>query len=122
MKVRALSIVALVLLAVSMILAGCVPTPDSCTLSANGPLAAYYLPDDTSDVFGELFPGDAFEALARTAEGWVGFDPGVAQAGNIGLARHRWVFLTASISPSCLTDVDLVTLDAVQADVDASGQ
>ena len=123
MKVRARSIVTLALLAVSMTLAGCGPTPNGpCTLSANGALTAYRLPDDTSDVFGELFSGETYEALARTAEGWIGFDPGVAQAGNVGLARHRWVFLNASISPSCLTDVDLVTLAEVQADLAASGQ
>ena len=66
--------------------------------------------------------GDSYEALAWTADGWVGFDPGVAQAGNIGLAHHRWVFLGVIISPSCLSSVDLVTLADVEADLAASGQ
>lgn len=122
MKVRAFSIVTLALLTVSMTLAGCTrPAPtDPCMFTANTPLTAYRLPDDTSDVFGVVSSGDTYKALARTAEGWVGFDPGVAQAGNIGLAHHRWVLLNAFISPSCLTSVDLVTLADVQADLAAS--
>ena len=66
--------------------------------------------------------GDTYDILARTAEGWVGFDPGVAQAGNIGLAHHRWVFINITISPSCLETVDIVTLTDVMADMEASGQ
>ena len=117
-------IVTLALLVIGVSIAGCTP-PDSsgpCMFTANDAITAYRLPDDTSDVFGVVPSGESFEALARTAEGWVGFDPGVAQAGNIGLAHHRWVFLNATISPSCLTDVDLVTLADVQADLAASGQ
>ena len=26
----------------------------------------------------------------RTADGWLGFDPGVAQAANVGIFRLRW--------------------------------
>jgi hypothetical protein len=89
---------------------------------ANRPLTARFLPDDTSNVFGTVNSSETHEILARTEDGWVGFDPGVAQAPNVGLARHRWVLLTADVSPSCLTSVDLVDLAAVQADVDASGQ
>jgi hypothetical protein len=123
MNVRVFPIVTLALLAVSITLAGCGSTPNEpCTFSANDPLTAYRLPDNTSDVFGELFSGDTYQVLARTAEGWVGFEPAVAQAGNVGLARYRWVFLNASISPSCLTDLDLVTLADVEADLAASGQ
>jgi hypothetical protein len=83
---------------------------------------AYRLPDFASDVFGVVSSGDSYEALAWTADGWVGFDPGVAQAGNIRLAHHRWVFLGVFISPSCLSSVDLVTLADVEADLAASGQ
>ncbi len=84
-----------------------------------------FLPDlpgsGTSGIFGTIGTGETFEALARTADGWIGFDPGIAQAGNIGLAHHRWVQLNASLSPACLDDVDLVTLADVQADLAASG-
>lgn len=122
MKIRGLLIVTLAFLTVSISLAGCIPPApaDDCTFTQNTLLTAYRLPDDTSDVFGYVPAGEAYEVLARTADGWLGFDPGVAQAGNIGLAHHRWVQLNAIVSPSCLTSVDLVTLADVQADVAAS--
>ena len=111
------------ILIAATILASCTPTAPAgpCEFTANVPLTAYRLPDGTSDVFGTISTGETFEALARTADGWLGFDPGVAQAGNVGLARNRWVQLNASLSPSCLTTVDLVTLADVEADLAASG-
>jgi hypothetical protein len=42
------------------------------------------------DIFGSTQEGDTMLALARTNDGWLGFDPGVAQAGNSGRARLRW--------------------------------
>lgn len=104
------------------VLAGCVPgTPEGpCSFTSNTPITAYRLPDSSSDVFGTMSSGETYEALAKTADGWVGFDPGIAQAGNIGLAHHRWIQLNASLSPACLSSVDLVTLADVQADIDAS--
>lgn len=121
MKIR-YSLVAFSIVFVSIVLAGCTPTPASgtCSFTANTPMTAFRLPDESSDVFGAISPGDSFQILARTADGFVGFDPGIAQAGNIGLAHHRWALLNATVSPSCLADVDLVTLADVQADVDAS--
>lgn len=119
MKVRTFTMVILALLTLSMALSSCVPT-GPCMFSANVPLTAYRLPDNTSDVFGVVSTGHTYEALARTAEGWVGFDPGVAQAGNIGLAHHRWVLINATLSSSCLASVDLVTLADVEADLAAS--
>jgi len=91
-----------------------------CTLKVEKPLTAYRLPDNASDEFGVIAAGEQLEALARTSDGWVGFDPGVAQAGNIGLARHRWVLLGADKAPGCLTAVELVTLADVNADLDAA--
>ena len=120
MKVRIFSMVILALLTLSMALSSCVPA-GPCMFTANTPVTAYRLPDDTSDVFGVVSTGHTYKALARTAEGWVGFDPGVAQAGNIGLAHHRWVLVNVTLSSSCLTSVDLVTLADVQADLAASG-
>jgi hypothetical protein len=121
MKIR-ISMVVLISVLVSILLAGCTPTPSPgpCTFTANTAVTAYRLPEVTSNVFGTVSTGDNFEILARTADGWVGFDPGIAQAGNIGLAHHRWVQLNATVAPSCLADVNLVTLADVQADVDAS--
>lgn len=117
-------ITGVLLLVVAMaVVSACVPSGPSgpCEFTANVPLTAYRLPDDTSALFGTIGSGETFEALARTADGWVGFDPGIAQAGNIGLAHHRWVQLNAIVSPSCFSDVDLVTLADVEADVAESG-
>lgn len=110
----------LALLLLGVLLAGCTPT-GPCEFTANTPLTAYRLPVSTSMVFGTVSSGDTYEVLARTADGWLGFDPGIAQAGNMGLARPRWVRLNASLSPSCLAGVDLVTLADVEADIAASG-
>jgi len=121
MKTRSYIFIILVLLPVSMLLSGCKPPSESCTFTANEPLTVYRLPDDTSDEFGTM-GSDTYKALAWTAEGWIGFDPGIAQAGNIGLAHHRWVLLNAIVSPSCLNSVDLVTLADVLADLAASSQ
>jgi hypothetical protein len=102
------------------LLSSCTPT-GPCYIQPNTPLTAYRLPDPTSDVFGSFPPVDTYRALARTADGWVGFDPGIAQAGNIGLAHHRWVQFNAYVSSSCLDSVDLVTLADVMVDMAASG-
>ena len=109
----------LVFLVVSATAAGCVPQ-GPCEFTGNVALTVYRLPDESSDVFGTLPAGETHEVLAYTASGFVGFDPGFAQAGNIGLAHHRWILLNATISPSCLANVDLVTLSDVQADLTAS--
>lgn len=120
MKIRSNLIVSLTLLALSMILTACTTPAEDCTFTPNTSVTAYRLPDDTSDVFGTMPSADTYKALARTAEGWVGFDPGIAQAGNIGLAHHRWIQLNVILSSSCLSSVDLVTLEDVLADLAAS--
>ena len=119
MKIPKATIIILGILAVGMLLASCTPS-GPCTFTGNNPLTVYRLPDATSEIFGTLSAGETHEILARTADGWLGFDPGIAQAGNIGLAHHRWVLLDPVVSPSCLSSVDLVTLADVQADVAAS--
>lgn len=48
-------------------------------------------PDSASSIFGVLSPGDTVSVPVRTSDGWMGFDPGVAQAGNVGIFRFRWV-------------------------------
>ncbi|NIM95393.1 MAG: hypothetical protein GTO18_16985 [Anaerolineales bacterium] len=88
--------------------------------SPNSTVTVYRFPDETSDVFGVIGPGDEYKALARTVDGWLGFDPGIAQAGNIGLAHHRWVEDPVSIIPSCIESVELVTMEEIMADYEAS--
>ncbi|RYY20160.1 MAG: SH3 domain-containing protein [Cytophagaceae bacterium] len=49
-----------------------------------------------------LASDESIQVLARTASGWVGFDPHTAQAANVGIFRLRWVApadLTAG--PAC---------------------
>ena len=122
MKKRLQFMIACFILLSTVLFSACTQPAGPCTFTANVPTTAYRLPDATSDVFGMLPSGDEFEALARTADGWVGFDPGIAQAGNIGLAHHRWVQINLDLSASCLTSVDLVTLEDVLADLEGSGQ
>ena len=109
----------LIVIAMSLTAAGCNPT-GPCELTTNMDITAYYVPDPNSDVFGTDPAGQTHVILARTADNWVGIDPGVAQAPMIGLARHRWFQLNTVVNPSCLSTVDLVTLADVLADVAAS--
>jgi len=120
MKKRGNVVIVLLFCVLSILLTDCTPS-GPCYITPNTPLTAYRLPDATSDVFGSFPPTDTYRALARTADGWVGFDPGIAQAGNIGLAHHRWVQFNAFVSTSCLDSVDLVTLEDVMVDMAASG-
>jgi hypothetical protein len=41
--------------------------------------------------FGQLERGQAVIITARSIDGWLGFDPGVAQAANVGPFRLRWI-------------------------------
>jgi hypothetical protein len=67
-------------------------------LNAINDVPAYYRPSTESDIFGTFSAGMNVEATARTADGWIGFEPGVAQAGNVGIFRLRWVEETSDIS------------------------
>jgi hypothetical protein len=45
-----------------------------------------------ADIFGTFSPEFPPVTISgRTADGWLGFDPGVAQAANIGVFRLRWI-------------------------------
>ena len=112
-------ILLLAVLIVSLIAAGCTPS-GPCEFTQHMAMQVYRLPDASSEFQGTMV-GETHTVLAWTADGWLGFDPGIAQAGNIGLAHHRWVRLNAKVTPSCLLGVDRVTLADVQADLAASG-
>jgi len=116
MQSKKLFMLLLTALAVGIAAAGCTPG-GPCEITGNESLTIYRLPDPASDVFGILPAGESHEVLAYTASGFVGFDPGIAQAGNIGLAHHRWVLLNATLSPFCLAEVNQVTLAEVLADM-----
>ncbi len=119
MKSRKFLILVLIILVAAVAGAGCVPQdqPGPCEFTGIMALTIYRLPDASSEFFGTMTSGETHAVLAYAADGWIGFDPGVAQAGNIGLAHHRWFQLNAVVTPSCLSTVDLVTLADVLADM-----
>ncbi len=90
----------------------CAPTAvavsTQCILTMTEPTLAYRHPDMTQ-VFGTLAAGESVEATARNVLGWYGFDPGIAQAGNVGLDRLRWLPAgtaaghSIKASPGCAT-------------------
>ncbi len=75
-----------------------------CVLHTNSQVTVYSRPSDQADVFGQVDSGFETVVTNRTADGWAGFDPGVAQAANIGIFRERWIFFNdATFSGGCLT-------------------
>ena len=74
------------------------PMPSICTLNAINDVPAYFRPNTESNLFGTLSAGMSVEAAARTSDSWIGFEPGVAQAANVGIFRLRWVEETSDIS------------------------
>ncbi|MGH2582040.1 MAG: SH3 domain-containing protein [Anaerolineales bacterium] len=82
------------------------PWPDEggdCFLLTAGPTTIYTRPSTEADVFSEVGAGFQATVTGRTADGWAGFDPGIAQAANIGPFRLRWVFFNdATFSGGCV--------------------
>lgn len=82
------------------------PWPDEagdCTLVTSVSATVFSRPSDQADVFADVEAGFETVVTARTADGWAGFDPGVAQAANIGIFRLRWIFFEdATFSGGCL--------------------
>lgn len=62
-----------------------------CTASASGSVTIYNRPSTRAVVFSILPTGFSAQISARTEGGWLGFDPGIAQAANVGPFRLRWV-------------------------------
>ena len=73
------------------------PTPAECQVVAQANATVYERPSLSAPVFGTLSSGDSALVGAWTTDGWLGFDPGVAQAANMGVFRLRWVENTSSI-------------------------
>ncbi len=73
------------------------PVPQPCEIVAEGEVTAYARPSSAAMVFGTMYPGLRVRVEGRTAEGWLGFEPGVAQAANIGIFRLRWVHESSAI-------------------------
>lgn len=71
-----------------------------CTLTANSDIPLYYRPDTESGQFGILPAGEQAVMGGQTAVGWLGFDPAVAQAANVGIFRLRWLAPGSDVTPS----------------------
>jgi hypothetical protein len=82
------------------------PWPDQegeCTLTVGASQAVYDRPSTEANVFGDSGDNFAAQVLIRTQDGWVGFDPGVAQAANIGVFRYRWLhFDQVALAGGCV--------------------
>ena len=91
--------------------------PETCMMTVSDGTPAFNYPDLSSSQFGTLSPGMPVRAMVRLEEGWVGFDPGMAQAGNSGLKRLRWVQLDERLLLNCLDRLQVVSLDEVSAQV-----
>lgn len=73
------------------------PTPPECEVVAVANTTVYDRPSLASPVFGNMSAGDTAPVGGWTPNGWLGFEPGVAQAANMGVFRLRWVENTSSI-------------------------
>jgi hypothetical protein len=62
-----------------------------CEAVTNTDATIYQRPDLSADVFSTVPAGFATAIDAQTMTGWLGFDPGIAQAANIGPFRLRWL-------------------------------
>jgi hypothetical protein len=63
----------------------------ACEYTANAEVTIYSRPDTAASVFSVQPAGFTAQPGGRSANGWLGFDPGVAQAANIGPFRLRWL-------------------------------
>jgi hypothetical protein len=66
-------------------------TGGPCVLVADGDVTIYARPAPSAQVFSSIGAGFSVQITGKTADGWLGFDPGVAQAANMGSFRLRWV-------------------------------
>ncbi len=62
-----------------------------CVLNAISDVTIYERPSTAAEVFSVQPAGFTQSFGDRTSDGWLGFDPGVAQAANIGSFRLRWI-------------------------------
>ncbi|MBX3003901.1 MAG: hypothetical protein KF821_07310 [Anaerolineales bacterium] len=62
----------------------------ACVATTTAKTTIYSRPSQAADPFASVDGGLAQPVSARTEDGWLGFDPGVAQAANMGPFRLRW--------------------------------
>ncbi|MCW5875190.1 MAG: hypothetical protein KIS88_11155 [Anaerolineales bacterium] len=101
-------------LAVLLMLAACTTTAPTateitlpsgageCVAHTNAVTNIYSRPSTEAETFAEADSGLTQPLSARTEDGWLGFDPGVAQAANMGPFRLRWFWHTdVRLSGNC---------------------
>ena len=73
------------------------PAPSICEAVTEQEIWVYARPpvtdllSSTVEIFGKMPAGTRVTVEGRTANGWLGFEPGVAQAANVGVFRLRWL-------------------------------
>ncbi|MCK5130818.1 MAG: hypothetical protein KAR40_01535 [Candidatus Sabulitectum sp.] len=66
-------------------------TAAAITFTPQDTLNIYSRPDSRSEIWSQLLPDENVTLEVKTASGWFGFDPGVAQAANTCSFRYRWL-------------------------------
>jgi hypothetical protein len=65
---------------------------ETCSIVVNATTTLYNRPSKDAAVFGTITAADQnIVPAGETADGWIGFDPGVAQAPNVGPFRLRYI-------------------------------
>ncbi|MBL8163304.1 MAG: SH3 domain-containing protein [Anaerolineae bacterium] len=94
------------------------PPPDVCALTvltASDSVPTYMQPSTSSQVSQvTITSGMYVTIIGRTNDGWYAFEPGIAQAANVGINRLRWVSSAARIT---LTGAKCGTLPIINLDV-----
>ncbi len=67
------------------------PDENECILICLDSMDVFTRPDSSASFMIRLTPRNQVVISGRTVDGWLGFDPGVAQAANIGSFRLRWI-------------------------------
>ncbi|HSB91416.1 MAG TPA: hypothetical protein VLD63_15475 [Anaerolineales bacterium] len=70
----------------------------ACQATSSVDITIYTRPSLSADVFSTITLTDPVTITSTSADGWLGFDPGVAQAANIGVFRLRWIPPGASVT------------------------
>ncbi|MBP9669403.1 MAG: hypothetical protein KBE09_03880 [Candidatus Pacebacteria bacterium] len=92
------------------------PTASTCVLSLKAPATAYVRPSNNAAVFGTIAIDEKSPVVGRTTTGWIGVEPGVPQAPNIGPFRARWVQLDEQTALEGATCSVLPIMPALDAD------
>ncbi len=67
------------------------PDENECILVCIDSVDVFTRPDSSAIFMIRLAPHVQVVISGRTVDGWLGFDPGIAQAANIGSFRLRWI-------------------------------